>query len=375
MPSGSRRVGGMSTSPPAPAGSVRLGRVATVPVYLDRTWLILAVLVAFQGYRAGSVNGPTYGVAYAAWLVVSILVAVLGHEVGHALSARRLGFHVHQVVATVWGGHTSYDATGATPGRTAVVALAGPLVNAVLAAVGLGVGWSQDGDVGQFAWSFGLLNALLAVFNLLPGLPLDGGAALQSLVWAVTGRRDLGLLVAGWIGRLVAVGIVVWFLVLPLLRGATPELFDLLIGLVMAWVLWSGATAGLHRAKVERLFDTVRVGDAAAPVTVLPPETPLAVAREHPSYVLVADETGRPTLLLRRVPLDAPPTTPVGALVERLPDGNLLEAEPGDELGRPLRAMAESGVEVVVLTRGGAPWGLLVPAGIDAAAGRTRRRT
>ncbi len=165
----------------------------------------------------------------------------------------------------------------------------------MLAAVGLGVGWSQDGDVGQFAWSFGLLNALLAVFNLLPGLPLDGGAALQSLVWAVTGRRDLGLLVAGWIGRLVAVGIVVWFLVLPLLRGATPELFDLLIGLVMAWVLWSGATAGLHRAKVERLFDTVRVGDAAAPVTVLPPETPLAVAREHPSYVLVPDETGRPS--------------------------------------------------------------------------------
>ncbi|QKE84778.1 site-2 protease family protein [Arthrobacter sp. NEB 688] len=365
----------MSTSPPAPAGSVRLGRVATVPVYLDRTWLILAVVVAFQGYRAGSVNGPTYGVAYAAWLVLAILVAVLGHEVGHALSARRLGFHVHQVVATVWGGHTSYDATGATPGRTAVVALAGPLVNAVLAAVGLGIGWTQDGDVGQFAWSFGFLNALLAVFNLLPGLPLDGGAALQSLVWAVTGRRDLGLSVAGWVGRLVALGIVVWFLVLPLVQGLSPDVFDLVIGLVMAWVLWSGATAGLRRAAVERLLDTVRVGDAAEPVVVLPPETPLAVAREHPALVVVPDETGRPTLVLRTVPLDVPPTTAIGALVQRVPDGNLVEAEPGDELGRALRAMATSGVDVVVLTRAGAPWGLLGPAGIDAAAGRVRRRT
>ncbi len=375
MPSGSRRVVGMSTSPPAPVGALRIGRVATVPVYLDRTWLILGALVAFQGYRAGLVRGSGFAVAYAAWLVVSILVAVLGHEVGHALAARRLGFRVHQVVATVWGGHTSYDATGATPGRTALVALAGPLVNAVLAVAGLSLGWSDDGDLGQFAWSFGLLNALLAGFNLLPGLPLDGGAALQSLIWGLTGRRDLGLAVAGWVGRLVAIGIVVWFVVWPLATGGQPQLFDVLIGLVMAWVLWSGATAALRRGAVERVLATVRVGDVAERAVVLPAETPLAVARANPDLVLCRDERLAPSLVLRSVPPAVPETTPIGALVTRLPDDNLVEASPRDDVGAVLRAMSATGVGVVVVTVGGEPWGLVASQALDAAAKRSRGRT
>ena len=60
-----------------------------------------------------------------------------------------------------------------------------------------------------------VLNLLLAGFNLLPGLPLDGGAILQSLVWGASGRRDRGLVVAGWAGRVVAVGVFLWFGVRP----------------------------------------------------------------------------------------------------------------------------------------------------------------
>ncbi|MBM6405823.1 hypothetical protein JQN72_16385 [Phycicoccus sp. CSK15P-2] len=366
----------MSTAPPAPPGALRLGRVAGVPVFLDRTWLLLAVVIAFLGWQAGSGLGTGYALAYAAWLVVSIVVAVLGHEVGHAVTARILGFRVHRIVATVWGGHTAYDSTGATPGRTAAVALSGPAVNASLALLG-GV-WSSvvGGVASDFAWSFTLMNGILALFNLLPGLPLDGGAAVQSLVWAVTGRRDTGLQVAGRLGQVVAVGVVAWFLVRPLVRGDRPDLFDAGLALVMGWVLWSGATSAIRRARLERVIDTVHVGDVAQPAVVLPGETPLAEARVHDAVVVCEDEHGRPTLVLAAGEADAAgPTTPVGAVVTRIPDGNVVETGPEGSVGPVLRAMAGSRNGLVVLTREGSVWGVTSAGAVEAAASGSRRRT
>ncbi|NHI18397.1 site-2 protease family protein [Phycicoccus endophyticus] len=365
----------MSTTPAAPAGALRIGRVAGVPVYLDRTWLLLAAFIAWTGYRTGSVEGVGLGVAYAAWLVVAIFVAVLGHEVGHAVAARALGFHVHRIVATLWGGHTAYDATGATAGRTALVALSGPAVNAVLAAAGWAASLTLGYPAGAFAYSFAWLNGVLAVFNLLPGLPLDGGAAVQALVWGVTGRRDRGLLVAGWVGRVVAVVVGLVFVGGPLLRSGRVDLLDVAIGAVLTWVLWSGATAAVRRAGVERLLDTVRVGDAAEPAHVLPADTPFAVARELPGLVVCADEQGHPTLVLAAAPADVPGTTPVGALVQRIPTESVVEAEPTGAIGPVLRAMSATGVGLVVLTRAGAPWGVVTGRSVEAAAGRGHRRT
>ena len=365
----------MSTPPQAPAGAVRLATVSGVPVFLDRTWLILGAFIAWQGYQIGSARGSGFGVAYAAWLVVAIFVAVLGHEVGHAVVARRLGFRVHRIVATLWGGHTAYDPTGATPGRTALVALAGPAVNVGFAALGLVAAETLAGPAGDFAFSFAFLNGLLAAFNLLPGMPLDGGAAVQALVWAVTGRRDRGLLVAGWLGRLVAVGLVVWYVVLPFTRGELPTLLDLVIVLTMGFVLWTGATAAIRRAPVERVVEQVRVGDAAERVVVLAADVPLDVARAHPDVVVALDEHERPTLFLATVPGDMPPTTPIGSVLVRLPDANVVEAGPADGIAPVLHAMGTSGVGIVVLTRDGRAWGVVSAQAVDAAAGRVGART
>ncbi|WP_299448058.1 site-2 protease family protein [uncultured Phycicoccus sp.] len=366
----------MSTSSQAPRGALRIGGVAGVPIYLDRTWLFLAAFIAFTGYQTGAVNGQGFALAYAGWLVVVIFVAVLGHEIGHALVARLLGFRVHRIVATLWGGHTAYDGTGATPGRTALVALAGPGVNAALAAFGAVGAATLDGAAGTFASSFFLLNALLAGFNLLPGLPLDGGAAVQSLVWGATGRRDLGLLVAGWIGRLVALGLVVWFLLLPLSRGDRPDLVNVVIVLVMGWVLWSGATQAIRRAPIEGVVERVRVGDVAQRVVVLPTDTPYEVAMAHPDLVVCLDERGRPTLFLTALPgQDVPPSTPIGSVVQRVPDENLVEAGPADDLTAVIQAMGTTGVGVIVLTRDGQAWGVASARAIGAAAQRSGTRT
>lgn len=368
----------MSNPSQAPAGALRIGGVAGVPVYLDRTWLILAVFIAVTGYQSGSATdyGQGFAVAYAAWLVVAIFIAVIGHEVGHAVVARAVGFRVHRIVATVWGGHTAYDGSGATPGRTALVALSGPAVNGVLAALGAVASVTSTDPVATFAYSFAFLNGLLAVFNLLPGLPLDGGAAVQSLVWGVTKRRDLGLLVAGWIGRVVAVGLVAWYLVVPFARGERPDLVDLVVVLVMGWVLWTGASAAIRRAPVERVVERVRVGDAAEAAVVLPLDTTVEVARDLPQLVVGLDEHGLPTLvLLRSAAGDATPTAPIGSVVVRIPDANVVEAGPHDGLGPVLHAMGLTGTPVVVLTQGGVVWGITSATTVDAAAKRVLSRT
>ncbi|MBR7742285.1 site-2 protease family protein [Phycicoccus sp. BSK3Z-2] len=366
----------MSSAPEAPRGSLRIGSVAGVPVHLDRTWLLLALVIGFLGYQSGSALGPGIGLAYAVWLVVGIFVAVLGHEAGHALVARALGFRVHRIVATLWGGHTSYDATGATPWRTALVALAGPAVNGALAAAGLVASIVLDGTASSFAWAFGFLNGLLAVFNLLPGLPLDGGAAVQSAVWGATGRRDRGLLVAGWIGRAVAVLVVLWVLGRPLLAGTLPDLFDLFIGVVMGWILWTGASAAIARAPLEQLVHTVRVADVAQPAVVLPSETPLATARTRPGIVVCPDEHGRPTLVLTGVEGPVDPQVPLSALVTRVPDGNVVEVGPDDLLVPVLQAMSSTQVPIVVLTRdGGRVWAVTSAGHVDAVAKRSSART
>lgn len=359
----------MSTSPAPPPGALRIGRVAGVPVFVDRTWLVLAVFVAWSGWQAGRDLGAGTAVAYAVWLVVGILVAVLGHEAGHALSARALGFRVHRIVATLMGGHTAYDGTGITPVRSAAIALAGPGTNLVLAAVGGVATASLAFPASQFAWSFTVLNLLLAGFNLLPGLPLDGGAALQALVWGVTGRRDRGYVVAGWAGRVVAVGIVVWFGVVPVLEG-TADGIGIVLALLMGWILWAGATAAIRRGPYERLVSSVRVGEVAEPVTVAPAGATLGEARTVPTRVLALDEAGRPTLLLLEPPTDLPPETPLSAVLTRIPDDVLVEARPEDDLGAVVRAVAATGFGAVVLTHEGQAWGLATAAAVDAAARR-----
>ena len=109
---------------------------------------------------------------------VLLLLSVLAHEAGHALVARRFGFRVDRVVADLWGGHTVYDSSTSRPGTSAAISVSGPVAN--LAARrhrvrGAPGGLEPDGVVGLLLFAVTLTNAFVGVFNLLPGLPLDGG--------------------------------------------------------------------------------------------------------------------------------------------------------------------------------------------------------
>ena len=351
-----------------------LGRFLGAPVYLAPSWFVIAlvvvVLFAPTVERSAAVGPPVnYGVA--ALYAVLLLLSVLVHEFAHAAAARGLGLPVHQIVANLWGGHTQYGDESPTAGRSAVVAVVGPLANGVVTLLGLWLLWSGLAPAGGVTHllvvALVLSNGFVAAFNLAPGLPLDGGRVVESLVWAVTGRRSTGTLVAGWCGRLVAVAVVLYFVLRPLLLGAVPDLFTLVWSVLIAAMLWQGATSAIAMAQVRSRAGRLRLGDLVDPATALPADD-VSWLRRDPGATgaLVAlDEGGRPIGVadpgtLRAV-LSSPSRpregTPLRAVVTVLDPVAVLPADADGE--RVLHALATTPAYVyVVVDRAGAVVGL-----------------
>src|SRR3954465_508303 len=117
-----------------------LGRFLGAPVYLAPSWFVIALVVVVifsPTVERSAAVGPPVSYAIAALYAVLLLLSVLVHEFAHAAAARTLGLPVHQIVANLWGGHTQYGDESPTPGRSAVVAVAGPLANGVVTLLGL----------------------------------------------------------------------------------------------------------------------------------------------------------------------------------------------------------------------------------------------
>lgn len=221
-----------------------------------RSWLlIVAGVVALFGPRVADLR-PDLGVlayvvavAYAGALFGSVLV----HELAHALMAQRVGLPATHIVINLWGGHTQFETEATTPGRSSVVAAVGPLSNAVVALLAYLALPLLDpaGVTARLVLALAVTNAFVAVFNIVPGLPLDGGRILEALVWRVSGDRGTGTLAAGWAGRLLAVAVVVAALV-PFLLGRPPDLLLFLWAVLVGPMLWSGAGQAISSARVRR---------------------------------------------------------------------------------------------------------------------------
>ncbi|WP_432512408.1 site-2 protease family protein [Kineococcus sp. SYSU DK001] len=239
-------------------GGIRLGRPFGVPLVLSPSWFLFAALIVwvFAPVVQLRVPGPSsYVVAFG--YAVLLLVSVLLHEVAHALAARATGQRVTGIVLNVWGGFTSHEGR-TTPGGSLLIAVVGPVVNGVIAVVAW---WLREavsgqpgggGVVGLLLGALMLSNALLAVFNLLPGLPLDGGHALEAVVWKVRGDRVAGTVVAGWVGRVLAVVVLLGGLLVPRLLGWGSSLTDVVWAALVGALLWQGASEALRFAAVQR---------------------------------------------------------------------------------------------------------------------------
>ncbi|WP_050669388.1 site-2 protease family protein [Luteipulveratus halotolerans] len=358
----------------------RIGSVRGVPVYLGRSWPVIAlVIVALFGPQLHDQRPDLGGVVYvvAAGYALLLLVSVLVHEASHALMGQARGYHVSRIVADLWGGHTAYEHADTSPMSSALVAVVGPLSNGVLALLSwLALPMTPDGIpqtlVAVLAWS----NTLVAGFNLLPGLPLDGGHLVDALVWKVTGSRAQGMVVAGWCGRGVTVLVLAWALVLPFLRGSSPSLFTVAWAVFLATFLWVGATSAIRAGAGLRVVGRVTVRSVARPVRIapdsavlgdLPVERPEPVAVHHPDRGVwgLLDEQA-----VGAVPESARAVTTLGSVSRAQPAGWVVEVGSFDaDVAEVVAGVQASGAErIVVVSRAEPPEVGLVDVGRLAAA-------
>jgi Zn-dependent protease len=350
------------TEPEESGHGVRIARVGGVPVYLTPSWFIIAAVIVAIVATPYFPDRVGFGVALGVTQALLLLVSVLAHEAAHAVSARAFGMPVIRIVANLWGGHTSFEATRSAPGRMAAIAAAGPTANAVLALAAWLLQTQTTGErTDVVLGGLVIINGSLAVLNFLPGMPLDGGQVVESLVWKATGDRNKGAVVAGWCGRVLTVLLVLGFFVRPVAEGRSIG-FESIWVLVIGSVLWRGATDSIRRGRALSQIEGLLVSQVMERAVYLPPDTPLGVATDHPDAVVTSDSRGVPCLLLSSdgglTPAHLDRSAPLSSAVMRVPDQNVVDVAPDADVVPVITAIQATGVGSVVLTWQGRVYGI-----------------
>ncbi|HEY9648203.1 MAG TPA: site-2 protease family protein [Chroococcidiopsis sp.] len=254
-------------------GSLRVGNLFGIPFYVNPSWFLVLALITWSNGGWYMAQFPWLGSA--AWvlgLATSLLffTSVLLHELGHSVVAMRQGIEVKSITLFIFGGLASLGDEPKTPWNMFTVAIAGPLVSFALAAVLTGIGLLSSVS-GPWAALVGLLayiNMALGLFNLIPGLPLDGGNVLKALVWKITGKSYKGVAFAsrvgqlfGWLGIILGISPFLDIAIpIPILRGfATPWTF--LVGLF----LLQNAGFSAQTAAIQEKLSGLTAADAVIP--------------------------------------------------------------------------------------------------------------
>jgi Zn-dependent protease/predicted transcriptional regulator len=250
--------------------TIRLGKVAGIPIGVHWSVFVIMVLLA-QGLAMSVLPAGAGGHAVVFYWAVAVAVAavfmasLLAHELAHALVARHYGVRVRRITLWLLGGVAELDGQASSPRGDLLIAGVGPAVSLlaglVFGAAAFGA-QALDADsltVAALAW-LAVINAVLAVFNLLPGVPLDGGRVLAAVLWWLRGDRAAAHraacragVVLGWL--LIAVG---------LAQVLATDLEGLWLGL-LGWFLIGAATAENSETMLRSRLTGLRVGDVMTP--------------------------------------------------------------------------------------------------------------
>lgn len=262
-------------------GSITLGRVFGIQISVHPSWfLILALITASlaTGFLPAAFEGTPalyWAVAGAASLL--LFGSVLLHELAHSLVARAQGIRVRGITLFLLGGVSSVEDEPATPGREVMVAGVGPLTSLVLGGALLATASAvQTSSVLDVILVYlGSVNLVLGVFNLLPGLPLDGGRVLRALLWARWRDRERATAGAAEVGRWLGYAVIAWGVLLALGGGLVGGLW---IGFVGWTLVQSSRAAGLMAGHETRLRGVPVTRLMSRTTAWVPPRVTLAAA-------------------------------------------------------------------------------------------------
>ncbi|MFF7379905.1 site-2 protease family protein [Streptomyces massasporeus] len=375
---------------PEPRGGLLMGRPFGVPVYVAPSWFLVAALITWVfGGQLERVL-PELGAArylVSLFFAVAFYASVLVHELAHTVAALRFKLPVRRIQLQFFGGVSEIEKEAETPGREFVLAFVGPLLSLVLAGVFYAaVQTVEPGTVpGVLLAGLMISNLIVAAFNLLPGLPLDGGRMLRAVVWKITGKPMKGTIAAAWVGRALAVSVLIG---LPLLTqsGALgtdavdnvgmDTVLDALLAAILAAIIWTGAGNSLRMARLREHLPELRARALTRRAVPVESDTPLSEALRRANAagaraLVVVDADGQPLSLVREaaivgVPEHRRPWVAVSGLAQDLTDGMRVSAElSGEELLDALRATPAT--EYLVVEETGEIYGVLSAADVERA--------
>lgn len=361
---------------------VPAGRVFGVPVIVQPLWFVIVVLftIWFAPTVAQQVDGVSGNVSYGVALafVLVLYASVLVHEIGHLVVAKLLGMQVNRVVLQLLGGASEIvEEQPGKPGREFLVAAVGPLTSVLLGGIGFAIApHFAPRSLGHFFFDgFGWVNAIVAAFNLLPGLPLDGGRVLRSLIWQLTHDKLRATIAAGWVGRAVAVGVAIYALGANNGSGRSLNGGGLYL-LLLAFFIWSNASLAISQTKVSTVLPQLDMRRLMRRALAVAPDLPVAEAvrraREGEARALVVvDSYGKPSGLVSEaavtaMPADRQPWVSVSDLARPVEAGLVLRTDmSGETLLRAVQTTPAT--EYLVIDKAGAMAGVLTRTDLVAA--------
>jgi Zn-dependent protease len=385
--------GGIQQGGPQPAGKpgparggrtdARLGIVIArpfgIPVFVSPYWFVVAavlvVLYSNSSSLPGNIHGTVARYLVAVAFVVLLYLSVLIHELSHCVVARAFRLPVRRILLYPLGGFSEIEQEPPTPGQEFLVSAAGPAMSLLLAALGFGVHelFHPPGITGVLVDRLILANAVVGVFNLLPGLPLDGGRVLRAGLWKITGKNTYSTTLAAWAGRVIAIVLALAVLVRP----------DSQIGLVngygiwliaVAAFMWMSAGQALRSARVRERLPSLQARALARRAIPIPSTLPLAEAIRRADLaqaraLVVVDHDAKPIAIVNEgaviaTPEQRRPWIDAGSLARTLDPDMILSADlSGMDLIEAVRRAPAS--EYLLVEPSGQVYGVLSTADLD----------
>lgn len=355
----------------------RLFRLGGIEVDVDPSWLLVFALVVWGvsgGYLPRRYPGQSPASYLGAGTATALLAfaSVLVHEYCHCLAARSVGIRVRRITLFLFGGVSHMPDEAPTPAAELRIALAGPLSSLALSAAfgAATLAWGRPGSLLAAVLGYlAAINLTLAIFNLVPGFPLDGGRVLRALVWWRTGSLTRATQVAAAAGK--------GFSVLLMVLGGLQILAGSLVGglwlILIGLFLRNMAEGGYRDTLLRRALEGVRVRDVMVedPITVAPELSVDGLVRE---YILHRGHKGFPVvqgdqvlglvglMQARSVREEDRASTRVSDVM--IPVEDDLCISPDAPLSLALQAMDRTGADRLLVLRAGRLLGLITRSGV-----------